>query len=187
MLKYSIIDKPTILINQQEVIDCIDFEIIIDNLTKYYQEQNVQAIERDFPLGSMQGNYTWSELNERFVQLRNLYPDIISDRLVIGQSLEGNDIWAFKLSDNPDPDCGDSFHVEVNGQQWYWDFYYHDELTWEDFDTGHNVTWDYVNGLSIEAGANASTAAVTWGGNSENLDLANNTTMGVLFLSLIHI
>ena len=87
--------------------------------------------------------------------------------------------------DNPDPDCGDSFHVEVNGQQWYWDFYYHDELTWEDFDTGHNVTWDYVNGLSIEAGANASTAAVTWGGNSENLDLANNTTMDVLFNEFI--
>ena len=52
----------------------------------------------------MQGNYTWSELNERFDQLRNLYPDIISDRLIIGESLEGHDIWAFKLSDNPDQD-----------------------------------------------------------------------------------
>ena len=82
----------------------VSFDIIIDNLTKFYQEQNIPAIERDFPLGSMQGNYTWSELNERFDQLRNLYPDIISDRLVIGQSLEGNDIWAFKLSDNPDQD-----------------------------------------------------------------------------------
>ena len=39
----------------------IDFDIIIDNLTQYYQEQNVPAIERDFPLGSMQGNYTWLE------------------------------------------------------------------------------------------------------------------------------
>ncbi len=82
----------------------IDFNIIIDNLTQYYQEQNVPAIERDFPLGSMQGNYTWSELNERFDQLRNLYPEIISDRLIIGESLEGHDIWAFKLSDNPDQD-----------------------------------------------------------------------------------
>ena len=27
----------------------------------------------------------------------------------------------------------DTFTVEVNGLQWYWDFYYHDELTWEEW------------------------------------------------------
>ena len=82
-------------------------------------------------------------------------------------------------------DCEDPFTVEVNGQQWYWDFYYEDELTWEDFDTGHNVTWDTFSGLSIDAGDGASTAAVTFGGNSANLDLANNTTMDVLFNEFI--
>ena len=79
-------------------------DILVPDLTSFYKERNRPAVSRNFPLGSMQGNYTWSELNERFDQLRNLYPDIISDRLIIGQSLEGNDIWAFKLSDNPDQD-----------------------------------------------------------------------------------
>ena len=85
------------------------------------------------------------------------------------------DLVECELSDDK-TDCEDPFTVEVNGQQWYWDFYYEDELTWEDFDTGHNVTWDTFSGLSIDAGDGASTAAVTFGGNSANLDLANNTT-----------
>ncbi|MBT4066924.1 MAG: hypothetical protein HOE76_06890 [Euryarchaeota archaeon] len=79
----------------------------------------------------------------------------------------------------------DTFTVEVNGLQWYWDFYYQDALTWEDMDTGHNVTWDAFTGLSIDAGSGATTAAVTYGLNSENLDLANNSTMDVLFNEFI--
>ena len=79
----------------------------------------------------------------------------------------------------------DSFTVEVNGLQWYWDFYYQDALTWEDVDTGHNVTWDSISGLSIDAGSGAATAAITYGSNSDNLDLANNSTMGVLFNEFI--
>ena len=74
----------------------------------------------------------------------------------------------------------ETFTVEVNGLQWYWDFYYHDELTWEDMDTGHDVTWNDT-GLTIDAGDGASSAVVKWGrvslGLSETLDLANNTTM----------
>tara|TARA_B110000444_G_scaffold260086_1_gene305861 strand:- start:19971 stop:20957 length:987 start_codon:yes stop_codon:yes gene_type:complete len=79
----------------------------------------------------------------------------------------------------------DSFTVEVNGQQWYWDFYYQDALTWEDFETGHNVTWDVFNGLSIDAGPGAATADVSYGSNSASLDLANNTTMDILFNEFI--
>ena len=74
----------------------------------------------------------------------------------------------------------DTFTVEVNGLQWYWDFYYHDELTWEDMDTGHDVTWN-ASGLTIDAGEDATSAVVKWGrvslGLSETLDLANVTTM----------
>ena len=79
----------------------ISYETVIEDLTKYYQSNNIPISQRDFPLGSMQGNYTWSEVNQRYNELKNLYPDIISDKLIIGESIEGNDIWAFKLSDNP--------------------------------------------------------------------------------------
>ncbi|SVA96233.1 uncharacterized protein METZ01_LOCUS149087, partial [marine metagenome] len=33
----------------------LDIEILIPNLTRYYQDMNRPAVERDFPLGSMQG------------------------------------------------------------------------------------------------------------------------------------
>jgi len=75
----------------------------------------------------------------------------------------------------------DAFTVEVNGLQWYWDFYYQDALTWEDMETGHDVTWDATSGLSIDAGEGAATAAITWGSNTESLDLSNQTTMGEPF------
>jgi len=52
----------------------------------------------------MQGNYTWDELNDRFDELLDDYPHIISNRIVIGQSIENRDIWAFKVSDNPNVD-----------------------------------------------------------------------------------
>jgi len=60
--------EETILLSEN-----LGYDILIDDLTRHYQDQNVQAIERDFPLGSMQGNYTWEELNQRFLQLRDLY------------------------------------------------------------------------------------------------------------------
>ena len=82
----------------------IELDILINDLTSYYKARNRPAINRDFPLGSMQGNYTWDELNERFDELHSLYPDNISERVVIGQSIEGRDIWAFKVSDNPNDD-----------------------------------------------------------------------------------
>ena len=56
----------------------------------------------------------------------------------------------------------DTFTVEVNGLQWYWDFYYLDEFTWEDMNTGHDVTWNET-GLFIDAGDDAVSAVVKWG------------------------
>ena len=82
----------------------LDVEIIIPNLTRYYQEMNRPAFERDFPLGSMQGNYTWDELNDHFDELRTQYTPIMTDRIIIGESMDGHDIWAFKVSDNPNED-----------------------------------------------------------------------------------
>ena len=82
----------------------IPFEILIDDLSAFYKQRSIPVNNRNFPLGSMQGNYTWDELNQRFEELKNLYPEIISDKIVLGQSIEGNDLWAFKLSDNANID-----------------------------------------------------------------------------------
>ena len=82
----------------------IELEVLIEDLTSYYKARNRPATNHDFPLGSMQGNYTLDELNERFDELQAQYPNIISNRVVIGESVEGRDIWAFKVSDNPNVD-----------------------------------------------------------------------------------
>ena len=82
----------------------INLEILINDLTYHYKSRSRPAVDRTFPLGSMQGNYTWDELNARFDELQSMYPEIISERVVIGQSIEGRDIWAFKVSDNPNED-----------------------------------------------------------------------------------
>ena len=74
----------------------------------------------------------------------------------------------------------ETFTVEVNGLQWYWDFYYYDEFTWEDMSDTYDVNWS-GSGLSIVADEKAVSAIVKWGnpslGLSETLDLANVTTM----------
>ena len=82
----------------------LDVDILIPDLTNHYKSRNIPELNREFPLGSMQGNYTWDELNERFEILQEQYSEIISEKIIIGQSLEGRDIWAFKISDNPNED-----------------------------------------------------------------------------------
>jgi len=104
--------KPGVFIDltvtQDETIELLSkgfaLDILIDNLTSHYRSRNQPATDRDFPLGSMQGNYTWDELNTRFDELQNAYPNIISQRCNIGESIEERDIWAFKVSDNPNID-----------------------------------------------------------------------------------
>ena len=49
----------------------------------------------------MGGYYTFSEIEENLDELSNTYPDIISNKISIGETLEGRDIWAIKISDNP--------------------------------------------------------------------------------------
>ena len=85
----------------------INLDILINDLTYHYKSRSRPAVDRTFPLGSMQGNYTWDELNARFDELQSMYPEIISERVVIGQSIEGRDIWAFKVSDNPNENEGE--------------------------------------------------------------------------------
>ncbi len=82
----------------------VDLEILIPDLTVHYKSRSISSDNREFPLGSMQGNYTWDELNIRFDELQSQYPGIISERVIIGQTIEERDIWAFKVSDNPNND-----------------------------------------------------------------------------------
>ena len=57
-----------------------------------------------FEYGSMGGFYTFDEVVAELDAMRALYPDLVSEKVSIGQSLEGRDVWAVRISDNPDVD-----------------------------------------------------------------------------------
>jgi hypothetical protein len=54
--------------------------------------------------GSMGGYYTLAEIVSILDQLKVMYPTLITSRSSIGTTTEGRDIWAVKISDNPDVD-----------------------------------------------------------------------------------
>ena len=87
------------------IIHNINYEVIHEDLQIFYEsrlDQNYSS--RDFELGSMGGYYTLDEIVGHLDQLAALYPTIISEKISIGLSYEGRDIWAIKISDNPNID-----------------------------------------------------------------------------------
>ena len=82
----------------------IPFDVRQHDLTEYFVTRSMPSIERDFPLGSMLGNYTLLEAIAQMDTLRNMYPDFVSEKDSIGTSIEGRTIWAFKVSDYPSVD-----------------------------------------------------------------------------------
>lgn len=95
-------------VNEPQLDQLLDEGFLVDilqrDLSTYFQERSIPSPEREFPLGSMLGNYTWNELNTRMDELIASYPHILSEKNSIGTSLEGRDIWAVKVSDNPNDD-----------------------------------------------------------------------------------
>ncbi|MBN2227460.1 MAG: immune inhibitor A [candidate division Zixibacteria bacterium] len=69
-------------------------EIVHENLTEYLQS-------RLAPDKAMGGYKTLSEINAYLDALIFDNANIMSPKVSIGQTLEGRDIWAFKISDNP--------------------------------------------------------------------------------------
>jgi carboxypeptidase T len=76
----------------------LEYEVRIKNLEEHYASR--QSLK-----GAGFGVYhTYSESVAFVDSLRLLYPNVISEKWSIGQTHEGRDIWAFKVSDNPDMD-----------------------------------------------------------------------------------
>jgi len=53
------------------------------------------------PERDMGGFFTYAETRDQLDQLHALNPEISTERFSIGQSLEGREIWAMKISDHP--------------------------------------------------------------------------------------
>ena len=83
----------------------IKYEVIHEDLEAFYQSRLTNDIEsRDFEYGSMGGYYTFNEIVENLDELAEDYPNLVAQKISIGQTLEGRDIWALKMSDNPNID-----------------------------------------------------------------------------------
>ena len=70
------------------------FDILIEDLESYYSSQ--MSGRDDFG-----DYYTFAEAVEQMNLLHTTYPTLITEPESIGVSLEGNILWAMKLSDNP--------------------------------------------------------------------------------------
>jgi len=68
------------------------------------QTATLYTTPSNFHYGSMGGYLTFAEVVAELDNMRTLYPNLISVRQSIGNSLESRQIWMVKISDNPDVD-----------------------------------------------------------------------------------
>jgi hypothetical protein len=73
-------------------------EIIHEDVVAFYASRLAAAPE---PFG---GYKTLSQIYTYLDAMIAAHPDIMTDKISVGQSIEGRDIWAVKISDNPDLD-----------------------------------------------------------------------------------
>ncbi len=72
------------------------------------------AVPAGFNYGSMGGYLTFAEMELELDSLKAMYPNLITSKISIGNSLEGRPIWVVKISDNADVDENEP-EVFLNG------------------------------------------------------------------------
>ncbi len=101
----------------------VNYEILIEDMSKYYQERNQQASSEKlqfisncdqfnfqkpahFHLGSMGGFFTLNEMYQILDSMALLYPNLITVKQAISpiNSIQGRPIYYVKISDNPNVD-----------------------------------------------------------------------------------
>jgi carboxypeptidase T len=99
------------------------YEVLIHDVQAHYVDQNADGAPRDaagarelcepaptypvpqnFGLGSMGGFYTWQEMLDILDAMHAAYPDLISAKQSIGESVEGRPIHFVRISNAPNVD-----------------------------------------------------------------------------------
>ncbi len=81
-----------------------EYHVVHDDLQRFYESRLTENYTREFGLGSMGGYYTFEEAVQRLDDIHAEYPEFVSEKFSIGQSFQGRDIWAIKISNNPNVD-----------------------------------------------------------------------------------
>ncbi len=83
-----------------------DFHVEIENLSEYYAQR--VAMDKQIrrrtatELGTSMGGFrTLAEIEQALDWLTATFPNIVSQKFSIGYSYEGREIWAVRISDNP--------------------------------------------------------------------------------------
>lgn len=76
------------------------FEVQIEDLASYYAERAALDMGRN-SVGSMGGFRTLAEIHQEMDRLAATYPGIVSPKYSIGQSLQGREIYAMRISTTP--------------------------------------------------------------------------------------
>ncbi len=93
----------------------LNYEVMIPDVAKYYADRNDglsknvgdykgagdYEVPENFEFGSMGGHDTYDEMVANLDNMHTLFPDLITEKESIGQTIEGRDLWMVKISDNP--------------------------------------------------------------------------------------
>jgi len=98
----------------------LKYEILVDDLEAEYaarpkltpaekkalldQQRKQYNAPEGFHFGSMDGYYKYAEMMADLDDMRTQYPNLITAKVSLGQSIQGRDLWMVKISDNPDSD-----------------------------------------------------------------------------------
>ena len=100
------------------------------------------------------GSFPVDRHNTKIEILFYVLPTIIVVWLVVLALASNTAVWVI-------PDEDEGFDVEVIGQQWFWEFEYKDELTWQDDSrlSGIDVVWG--DNVTIQHSSNTDATNVT--------------------------
>ena len=88
---------------EQEYLRSLGFrlEVVQEDLTRFYAERAAADPGMRSAMGSMGGFRTLAEIEQEMDRLASTYPGQVSPKFSIGTSIQGRDIWAMRVSDNP--------------------------------------------------------------------------------------
>jgi heme/copper-type cytochrome/quinol oxidase subunit 2 len=118
------------------------------------------------------GSFPVERHNTRLEVLFYVVPTILVVWLVVLSLSSNTQVWVI-------PDEDESFNMEVIGKQWFWEFNYNEELTWQDDPrvTGIDVNWGQDLVVQFSSNPDATNMTITIG--TVVLDYSLDSELGV--------
>ena len=112
------------------------------------------------------GSFPVERHNTKIEVFFYVVPTIIVAWLVVLSLASNTAVWVI-------PDEDESFNIEVIGHQWFWEFDYKEELTWQDDPrvTGIDITWGDSLMIQHQSNLDAVNVTITIDGDSSEYNL----------------